>query len=247
MVVSNSCLNPIVYGSYTKKTAGSIFNCNWAWMNLSYFRCRSNSPANRDGARVRRRLSIDNQEQQGNKNRTSSLLAITSVIWRQLLSILFCRLLDSVENSTNSYPIKKLEDPVQNPVAQEKTAIQNHGKSNGKVLINIQRLPVLDLPKNGHGVKIKGQIETDPIRHNCESCVQCELNQENGRLKNVVNESRGPSSSHSRTNSKPDVVSHGRRKLGADLINGIRRSHSLSQFHLKNNSTPDIIAANSCA
>ncbi|XP_035704291.1 gonadotropin-releasing hormone receptor-like [Folsomia candida] len=79
MAVANSCLNPIVYGNYTKKTAGSIFNCNWAW-SFKFCCCCCWCCCKKHSSRNRRRLSVEDGEERTKKPRSSSLLAITSVI-----------------------------------------------------------------------------------------------------------------------------------------------------------------------
>lgn len=68
MVVANSCVNPIIYGRYTKKTLGKfICPCSQAILREPSAQVR----ASQNGDRMHR-----------NRQRTSDLIAVTSVIWR---------------------------------------------------------------------------------------------------------------------------------------------------------------------
>lgn len=65
MVVANSCVNPIIYGRYTKKTLGK-FVCPCSLVGI---RGRA-SPA----------LVSQQEDDENHKQRTSDLIAVTSVI-----------------------------------------------------------------------------------------------------------------------------------------------------------------------
>ncbi len=67
MVVANSCVNPIIYGRYTKKTLGK-FVCPCSLVGI---RGRA-SPA----------LVSQQEDEANHRQRTSDLIAVTSVIWR---------------------------------------------------------------------------------------------------------------------------------------------------------------------
>lgn len=68
MIVANSCVNPIIYGRYTKKTLGK-FVCPCSLVGL-----RGRSPPVL--------VSQQDEEDANHKQRTSDLIAVTSVIWR---------------------------------------------------------------------------------------------------------------------------------------------------------------------
>lgn len=188
------------------------------------------------------------------------------------MSILFCRLLDNTDNSTDSYPVIPVNKQQGGGGGSGQNKAHNHNRGGGgggknkrpsrKKQVMIQLPPRNHLHDDHQGRGRGGGERLDYGRDNdrqsptIKSCGQCRgrLSQDLQQPQHLMVRYTTTSSSSSSSHHKPDVLFHTRggkqphrNSDGTMVVGGLRRSHSLSQFQIQNNSTPDIIAVNSCA